>query len=323
MSRGVHFGHGTWGPQGSQNTVQALRRSCSVNPTRRYDKHCLRHPLPNYLMWRGNHSKYMYQNYQTAHWGEGEAQREYHQYFAHAKDPSDSNKAHEFEYIIKEQGIPRALPLPKPQIPENSKPTWFWKSWHMPYTSFDIWRRELEYPEHIPSHLGKSYTRPLCVLAPQIMYNQLQSKYMKNITITLCPFMFGYGNTLQKLVTDFYRLCLSVRHIVEREIVRLNYALKYTLPIVEITWLDDTVYRPPLYEGMKPYALIQNIMEESFLVGDRLSAQSVMIPDKTYPDLGKWEVILEYKLSKKAKLRLAQDETAREDEILAPPLKKK
>ena len=99
----------------------------------------------------------------------------------------------------------------------------------------------------------------------------------------------------------------------DRKILQLDYALKHTLPVVEIEWLDGSVYRPPLYEGMTPQALVQVVMEESFLASDRLAAQSVKIPDTTYPDLARWETILEYKMSKKAKLRLSQEATEIKD----------
>ena len=264
-------------------------------------------------MWRGNHSKYLYQSYQSANYGEGEAQKEYHQYFAHAKDPIDSCKANEMEYLMIARGIPRVLPLPKPQIPDGSVPKWHWKSWHMPYNSVDIWRRELEYPEHIPSHLGEKYSRPLCVLSPKIKYNQLQGRFLKELRITVCPFVFGYGNTLQKLATDFYKVCTSCKNLIDKKQIQLMYSLEQSLPIIEITWVDDTIYRPPLLEGSSAYDILQFVMEESFLVQDRLQAQSIKLPEGEYPDLGSWNSILEYKLSKKAKLEISQEEAEKAD----------
>ena len=309
----IHFGHSTPGRSGNVFVSQAIRRRCAANPSRRYDSKQLRHPLPGYLMWRGNHSKYRYQSYQTAKYGEGEAQKEFHSHFAHAKDPMDSCKANEMEYIIKRRGIPKILPLPKPQIPENSTPKWHWKSWHMPYTSIDIWRRELEYPEHIPSHRGDKYTRPLCVMAPKIKYNQLQGRFIKELSITVCPFVFGYGQTLQALALGFYRVATNFRNMMEKKQVQLKYALEQCLPIIEVTWVDGTVYRPPLLEGSTPFDLMQSIMEESFLVQDRVSAQNIKAPEGDYADLGLWERVLEYKLSKKAKLALSQEETEKAD----------
>ena len=309
----MHFGHGTSGPVGNQYMSQAIRRKCAQHPTRRYDNRRLRHPLPGYLLWRGNHSKYQYQSYQTAKYGEGEAQKEYHSHFAHAKDPMDSCKANEMEYIIKSRAIPEVLPLPKPQVPTNSVPKWHWKSWHMPYTSVDIWRRELEYPEHIPTHRGEKYSRPLCVLAPKIKYRQLQGQFIKEIAVTICPFVFGYGETLQGLVMAFYRIATNFRNIMHKKQVQLKYALEPSLPVIEVTWVDGSVYQPPLLEGSSPYDIVQNIMQESFLVQDRVYAQNIKPPEGDYPDLGLWGQILEYKLSKKAKLALSQEETEKAD----------
>jgi len=176
-----------------------------------------------------------------------------------------------------------------------------------------MWRRELEYPEHIPSHLSEKYTRPLSVLAPKIIYKQLNGRCMKEIRITICPFLYGYGNTLQALAMGFYKISTSCRSLVDKKQIQLLYSLEQTLPIVEITWLDGTIYRPPLFEGSSPYDILQNVMETAFLMEDRILAQGIKLPEGELPDLGKWETVLEYKLSKKAKLEMSQEEAEKSD----------
>eukprot|EP00760_Papus_ankaliazontas_P004565 PhM_4_TR1195/c0_g1_i1/m.17345 len=306
-------------------TSGALRRGIVRHPSFRYNTngHHLFYPLPNYLLWRGNTKQYMYNQHQTARYGEGDAMKDYHQHFSHAKDPSDGCKAHEMEYMIVQQGKLNMSALPKPQVPPNSKPKWHFKSWHMPYVGYDIWRRELEYAEHIPTHLSANYARPLVVVAPQVYHRRMNFKFMQAIRITVCPFMFGFGRSLQKLATDFYRACMHVGHELDREKVSLQYCTEYVVPTIEIEWVDGSVYKPPIMDGMSVRDLIHLIMEQSYLTGDKLTAQKAKVPENVFFDPYKWDVVLSYKLTRRALLKEAQAKAAAKDAAAAATAGKK
>ncbi|KAH9600621.1 hypothetical protein LSM04_006064 [Trypanosoma melophagium] len=252
------------------------------------------YPLPYYAMWRGNHTKYMYNNSTVSRWGEGETHRMYHQHYAHAKCPTDYGRGgREFEYLSVKRGKLVKKPLPEVQyVVKGSKPTWLFKSWHTPLSSIPMWEREVQYAEHIPEHLGAK--RPLAVLAPRTMHRYLFLMHMEKIKITVSPFLFGYGDTLQKAVLDFYRRAISARAPFPKDKIFLFYSIDAITPRIEVTWLDGTTYVPPVLEGVRPQDLIQMVMEEAWLASDRMSAEGRVLNPLAIDDY-KWEQLIVFK----------------------------
>lgn len=259
-------------------------------------------PLPYTMMWRGNHTKFRYTKTSLGRWGEGETKHRYHQYFSHAKCPTDYGKAgREFELMTVDQGKRVQKPLPEVQyVPKDAKPTWNFKTWVDPLDTLDIWQREVQYEHHIPTHLNAK--RPLAVLAPTTFHKHMQLAYFEKITITVSPFLFGFGFTAQKTALDFYRLCLASRSPLPKDKVFLFYSIDDIAPTIEVTWLDGSVYTPTIYDNMKPTALVQQIMERSWLEGDRLDAAGTKLPKLGVDDY-KWALVLELKKKKKAEAK--------------------
>jgi len=110
---------------------------------------------------------------------------------------------------------------------------------------------------------------------------------------------------------------MSVRNIMDRQNVHLQYTMEYRLPTIEIEWLDGSTYQPPLMERMTVADLIQMVMEESFLTLDRLNAQKVKIPDVEYRNLGRWEELLSYKITKRSKMKQQEAVTTEADQAAA------
>jgi hypothetical protein len=252
------------------------------------------YPLGTYAMWRGNHWSYRYNQSTAATWGEGETHREYHQHYAHAKDAKDYGRAgREFEYLSVKRGRLDIKPLPKVQyVPDGAKPKWLWKSWHGAMNASDMWQREVVYDEHIPEHLGCK--RPLSVLAPSTYHGHLHLMHMEKVTITVCPFLFGFGDTMQKTVLDFYRRALSARSPFPKDKVFLFYSIDFVTPTIEVTWLDGTTYAPPMLEGNNSQSLIQMIMEQGWLAQDRMEAAGRTLQPLAIDDY-KWEQLITFK----------------------------
>lgn len=252
------------------------------------------HPLPGYAMWRGNHWKYRYNQATASSWGEGDTHRQYHQHYAHAKDPKDYGRAgREFEFLSVKRGKLVQKPLPKVQyVHPDSKPKWLWKSWHGAMNTTEMWQREVQYPEHIPEHLGAK--RPLSVMAPTTYHRHLHLIHMEKIVITVCPFVFGLGDTLQKTVLDFYRRALSARSPMPKDKVFLFYSLDAISPQVQVTWIDGSTYTPPLLEGMSSQDIIQMIMETGWLTGDRIEAAGKALQPLAIDDY-QWEAVVTFK----------------------------
>lgn len=260
-------------------------------------KFALMYPLPGYLLWRGNHQSYTYNKNQSSHWGEGDTRHLYHQYFRHAKDPTDYWRAgREFQAIRVDQGRRVVKPLPKPQyVNPKSIPTWNWKSWHSELGTQNIWQRELQYPEHIPEHLGAK--RPLANMAPSVRHNRLQAAHIENITITVCPFIFGFGYTTQKAVLDFYRHTLAARTPFPDDRVTLNYTIDRVSPTIDVTWVDKSVYSVPVFEGATGRDYVQLIMERSWLQADIMTAAGIALQPLPIDDY-KWAELIAYKKKK-------------------------
>lgn len=257
------------------------------------------YPLPFYLMWRGNHNKYNYNQATSSTWGEGESARQYHQHFAHAKCPTDYGRAgREFSYLSVKPGKMIKKPLPTVQyVNKDSKPQWLFKSWHNPLSSPSMWEREVQYAEHTPEHIGAK--RPLAVLAPKTFHKHLFLMHMEKITITVSPFMFGFGNSFQKAALDFYRRALSARCPFPNDKIFLFYSLDAITPKIEVTWLDRTAYSPPFIQGVTAQDLIQMIMEEAWLAADRMNAAGITLQPVAIDDY-KWEQLIIFK-KKRAK----------------------
>eukprot|EP00796_Vickermania_ingenoplastis_P008601 gene8601-6037_t len=286
-------------------TIQGLRASGLSPPQgalsrqprlRPYVRHLkgLVYPLPFYAMWRGNHDKYTYNQATASTWGEGETNRQYHQHYAHAKCPADYGRAgREFQYLTVTAGKLIKKPLPAVQyVHKDSKPNWLFKSWHNPLSAPSMWEREVQYAEHIPEHIGAK--RPLAVLAPKTFHRHLFMMHMEKITITISPFLFGLGKTLQKSVLDFYRRALSGRCPYPHDKVFLYYSIDVVTPKVEVTWLDGTTYSPPLIEGISAQDIIQMIMEEAWLAADRMHAAGRTLQPIAIDDY-KWEQLIAFK----------------------------
>lgn len=259
----------------------------------------LTYPLPYYAMWRGNHNKYTYNQSTASCWGEGESHRQYHQYYAHAKCPTDYGRSgREFTYLSVVNGKIVLKPLPTVQyVSKDSKPRWLFKSWHNPLSAPSMWEREVQYDEHTPEHLGAK--RPLAILAPRTYHRHLFLMHMEKITLTVSPFLFGFGNTLQKAALDFYRRALSSRCPFPHDKVFLYYAIDIVSPSIVVTWLDGSTYSPPLIEGVTAQDLIQMVMEEAWLAADRMSAAGRLLNPVAIDDY-KWEQLIEFK-KKRAK----------------------
>lgn len=257
------------------------------------------YPLPFYAMWRGNHNKYTYNQATASTWGEGETHRLYHQHYAHAKCSTDYGRSgREFAYLSVRSGKLVKKPLPKVQyVKEGSKPSWLFKSWHNTLSTPSMWEREVQYPEHIPEHLGAK--RPLAILAPRTFHRYLFLMHMEKITITISPFLFGYGNSLQKAVLDFYRRALSARCPYPNDKIFLFYSVDAVSPKVEVTWLDGSTYVVPLIEGVTAQDLIQMVMEKAWLEADRMSAAGRVLQPLAIDDY-KWEQLIVFK-KKRAK----------------------
>ena len=262
------------------------------------------HPLPHYRMWRGNHNKYWYNQYQSANWGEGGTKDKYHQYFAHAKDPKDYGRAgREFEFIIVRRGKLVKKPLPKVQyVNPDSKPTWNMKSWHAELGTSQVWQREVEYPEHIPEHIGAK--RPLSPLAPVTWHRRLSMAHMERIDIVVCPLIFGFGNTQQKAVLDFYRHCISARTRFPAEKVFLFYTIDQVTPKIEVTWVDGSKYTVPIFEFGHPLEYVQMVMEQSWLQADKMLAAGKTLQPLTVDDY-KWQELIVFKKKKAAEAEAA------------------
>lgn len=252
------------------------------------------YPLPFYYMWRGNHDKYTYNQSTSSTWGEGETHRQYHQHYAHAKCPSDYGRAgREFSFLSVKTGKLLQKPLPKVQyVKRDSKPSWLFKSWHNPLSAPSMWEREVQYPEHIPEHLGAK--RPLAILAPKTFHKYLFLMHMKKITLIISPFLFGYGNTLQKAALDFYRRALSARCPFPNDKIFLYYSIDVVSPKITVTWLDGSTYSPALIEGVTAQDLIQMVMEEAWLAADRMSAAGKTLHPVAIDDY-KWEQLIAFK----------------------------
>lgn len=252
------------------------------------------YPLPFYAMWRGNHDKYTYNQATPSTWGEGSTASMYHQHYAHAKCPSDYGRSgREFSYLSVQRGKLWKKPLPQVQyVPADAKPKWVFKSWHNALSSPTMWEREVQYPEHIPEHLGAK--RPLAVIAPKTMHRHLFLMHMEKVTITISPFVFGYGHNLQKAAIDFYRRALSARSPFPNDKIFLFYAVDPITPRIEVTWLDGNVYVPPMIEGVNAQDLIQMIMEQAWLAADRMNAEGRALNPLAIDDY-KWEELIVFK----------------------------
>jgi hypothetical protein len=259
----------------------------------------LRHPLPFYTMWRGNTTAYSYNSTFLARWGEGETKHRYHQYFAHAKDPADYDKpGSDYELLQVRRGKLLAKPLPAVQyVSASAKPAWNFRSWADLLATLDPWQRELQYPEHVPEHLGAK--RPLCPLAPAAYHRHVHLAYMERIDVTVCPLFFGFGPSIQRTALEFYRRCLSARSLLPKDRVHLHYSVEYVSPKIVVTWVDGTTFSPPLFEGGTAQSIIQRVMEQAFLQRDRLEASGKQLQPLTIDDY-KWNEVIKFKKEKKA-----------------------
>lgn len=257
------------------------------------------YPLPYYAMWRGNHNSYTYNQATPARWGEGDSKWMYHQHYRHAKDINDYGRGgREFAFLSVKAGKLWKKALPSVQyVAADSKPKWLFKSWHNPLSAPSMWEREVQYEEHVPAHVGAK--RPLAILAPRTFHRHLFLMHMERIAVTLSPFLFGFGNNLQKAATDFYRRALSSRSPFPNDKIFLYYAIDHVTPKIEVTWLDGTVYSPPLIEGVSAQDLIQMVMEEAWLAADRMNAQGRVLNPIAVDDY-KWEQVIAFK-AKRAK----------------------
>eukprot|EP00758_Cryptobia_borreli_P011140 Tbor_TRINITY_DN5630_c4_g10::TRINITY_DN5630_c4_g10_i1::g.8419::m.8419 len=272
------------------------------------------YPLVGYNMWRGNHNKYKYTKSSLSHWGEGSSNaHKYHQHYSHAKCKEDYGKGgREFEYMKVLRGRRVVKPLPIPQYTgtkgatfnnnntsnknnNNNNITWLFKSWHGSLANNEIWQREVQYNYHIPEHLGVS--RPLCTLAPRTFHRSLHNVYMEKITIIICPFMFGYGTSIQEAVMGFYRRALSARSPIPNDRIVLVYSIDMVTPSIEVQWVDGSVYRPPILEGCTAQDIIQMVMEQAWVAGDIIGARGVGLQPLAIDDY-KW---LEMALTKRKK----------------------
>lgn len=257
------------------------------------------YPLPYYAMWRGNHNSYTYNKATPARWGEGATNGMYHQHYAHAKCPTDYGRGgREFAHLSVTCGKLVRKPLPKVQYTSpDSQPRWLFKSWHSALSSPAMWEREVQYDEHVPAHVQAK--RPLVILAPRVFHRHLVLMHMEKIDIVLSPFLFGFANSLQKAVIDFYRRALSARAPFPNDKIFLYYTMDNVTPSIVVTWLDGTTYSPPLIEGVQAQDIIQMVMEEAWLAADRMSAAGRVLNPIAIDDY-KWEQLIVFK-KKRAK----------------------
>lgn len=276
----------------------ALSRQPRLRPHARTLKGLV-YPLPFYAMWRGNHDSYRYNTATPSRWGEGQTHERYHQHYRHAKCPTDYGRGgREFDFLSVKKGRLVQKPLPTVQyVHRDAKPSWVFKSWHNPMSSPTMWEREVQYPEHIPEHLGAK--RPLAILAPKTLHKHLFLMHMEKVDITVSPLMYGFGRTLQRAALDFYRRSLSGRSPFPNDKVFLYYSVDHITPKIEITWLDGTVYVPPLIEGVNAEDLIQMVMEQAWLAADRMNAAGRVLNPIAIDDY-KWEQLIAFK-KKRAK----------------------
>jgi hypothetical protein len=258
----------------------------------------MQHPMPYIHMWRGQFAGYLYNQSATARWGEGDTRHRYHQHYAHAKDPLDYGRVGaDYELLKVTRGKMNRKPLPAPQyVDPKSKPTWVFRSWLDQQSTMEVWQRELQYSEHVPTHLGAK--RPLCPLAPSTFHRHMHLAYITKIDVTVSPFVFGFGHTLQKTVMDFYRKCLAARSAFPKDKVHLHYSIDYVAPRVEVTWQDGSVFAPPLLEGTNSQTLVQTIMEQAWLVRDRLEASGKVLQPLPIDDY-KWNELIQFQKAKK------------------------
>jgi hypothetical protein len=256
------------------------------------------HPQVGYALWRGQHMKYNYSRSTLGRFGEGAAMEKYHQYFSHAKDPRDARKSgREFEYMRVERGKVLQKSLPSVQyVQPKSKPNWLFKTWSDAFDGFDLWQREVQYEEHVPTHLEAK--RPLAVLAPSTHHTHMHLAYMNKITITVSPFVFGFGSTAQKTALDFYRNCLSSRAPFPNEKVFLFYSIDAVAPRIEVEWINETVFEPVIHDRMNSLELVQQIMERAWLAADVMAASGAKLPALAVDDY-KWHQVLSFKKKKK------------------------
>lgn len=123
---------------------------------------------------------------------------------------------------------------------------------------------------------------------------------MTGISVTVCPFFFGYAGSrsVQRAAIDFYRRCLSARAMLPKEQVQLHYSIDPVAPRIEVTWLDGTKYSPPILEGCTAQGLIQSVMEEAWLMRDKLEASGKNLQPLSIDDY-KWNDIIAWKKAKK------------------------
>lgn len=297
--------------------ASGVLRAANKQQPDRSGKH--RHPLPQYLLHKSLFTEYDYSKSRSARYGEGLAMGTlYHQYYNHAKCANDEGQpGRDFEFLRTRRGtmLKKALPAPQyvPKDPasltpfdKNAKPDpknakdapkvkWNWKSWEDNFEPLTMWQREVQYENHVPTHTGAK--RPLSVLAPSTYHRHMTLQHIHHIAITVCPFMFGYGQTLQKSVLDFYRRCLSGRSTIPNEKVSLHYAVDFVTPNITVTWADKTSWSPPLFDSIKSQDIIQMVMERAWLETDRMDAAGVKLAPITVDDF-KWQQVIEYKKKK-------------------------
>lgn len=286
----------------------ALSRRTKLQPTRNNWAGPLIYALPHYILWRGNLNTYRYRaSYGVSRYGEGDSMKsEYHQYFSHAKDPLDVNKpGKEFEFLHVGRGKLHMKPLPQVQyVVPGAAPKWHFKSWHDPLESMDPWLREVHYDNHVPTHLGAK--RPLAVIAPSTVHRTVQFMNMQHMTFTVSPFLFGFGHTMQKAVMDLYRTCVSGRtSLVPKEKITLFYAIDAVTPKVEVKFNDGTTYRPPITDRTTSFDLLQMVMEQSWLAGDRANAMGKALTPPSIDEY-RWHQVVSY-MKKKEKKETGKD----------------
>lgn len=257
------------------------------------------HPLTGYTMWRGNHGKYTYTKASLDHPGEGNAKNMYHQHYKHAKCDTDYGKGgREFEYLSVKRGKLNVKPLPAVQYADpKEKPTWLFKSWHGSLANMEVWQREVQYANHVPEHLGAK--RPLAVMAPRTLHNTVHNVNMEKIVVTICPYQIGYGDTIQKAVMAFYRRCITFLSPFPKDKVHLFYSIEPITPKIEVTWVDGTIYEPPILEGCSGADLTQMVMEQAWIAGDRMAAAGKALQPIAIDDY-KWQQLALVKRKKKA-----------------------
>lgn len=298
-TKGGHFTHEIYSKLGLLPPQLAVSRK---NRRRMYVEgqyNKMVHPLPYAHMWRGNHDKYQYNKHMSGHFGESETKKMYHQYYSHAKDPTQYGRSGlQTEMLLVSRGKLKFKPLPAVQyVDPKSKPKFNYKSWHDALDSREVWQREVQYPEHVPAHLGAK--RPLAIQSPSTLHNFVHLAHMEKIVVTICPFLFGFGRHLQKAVLDFYRRCLGARSPFPADKIELFYTIDYVSPKVEVFWLDGSSFDVPLLEGARDLDIVQLVMEQSWLAADRMDAAGRQLQPLPIDDY-KWQQVLNFKKKKKA-----------------------